>query len=1008
MGTNNNIPISTVKTIDMVTMEESDAASQSVESSLSRPPSGFSTPVQCRRTLPSRRGGGKNPTKRNSEHRDAAKLAIFKHCDDGDYDGDDIEIKDGGEDERSIMSEVVALHSAASPRIDDNASIQSAPAHRMALQQQRTPITERTTTTTGYQQEQQQEDEYYHDSPSAVTVEETTHDTYSEGIPSPTGSVLSRYGRPDDYINTPGSASRRAWKRISPHKSAPAGQPSRVSSFVKNIRLPLDISSHSQSQQGLDGHSSHSVGPGGGVVPAKHHHSSRPRKWSSVSSQAPPMSISSGMGAGGTYMGSSKKKQPWKAKSFSHADVPDDLPPAFKTSLSSPKRNPDYRRSPHSGKPPLVITRTHEPERVVAKREKTTLSPMKLKRKWPPTTSKVDTKIISTNRVKGVVPEEAVKTRRSHFEKTWEEPEKITADPIFIGRSSHRSRSSSRVSTDISESNDGGGHNSFGSFGSLSHGEENSHHRWNHEPNSPAPPDTTTPQHRNVSIRVCWGGKAFLTVEGRPMYFEEIFPNPPGLGNLLYDRFKTLKSDGTLPKLPRRRNGVDEDVGDLDLLDDSYNSDQQEQIDGENHLRPDVWITPMDEDVAATSQDVWRVRRMWNVDDLDQHEVEHAVEGGDLIGVVKVLLGVSSSEEVRNENGDILTYDPESTLWKAKTVYDVEGEIDESSKTQNLNEAMFHMAIKEIKDAKFTFGRGQGDEVNDDDDDEWTGNRIVNKPDVSESSSMNAKFSYGAGNADEDDDDEWNGRSPEKPVEKKSGKPDSKFSYGFGENGQDDDDEWKGKSPEELIDSKTGKRDGKFSFGSGENEENDDDEWHGKSPDDVKSGNPDGRFSYGAGNTHEGDDDDEDWNQAPVVTSSSAKNHLEKESDALEAAKTPMKDTSRYDSGRKRFVKKSDWKYASSSDDLESSDHPPTMATSSESTTPRISGSQKSTKKKEELEELTVSEPSQDDKDVQNKKKDKNGKKKKKKKDKDYDHGMMLSDLLSGGPPMKIFHSNYS
>jgi hypothetical protein len=953
-------------------MGETDVYSQAGESGFEGPKA-FVTPVQCRRKFSLR--GGKRPTDTNI----AAKLAVFQKQ---DLQGPD------------TMADYLAYHSASDDDKGKSSSIRKL------------------------------ERPKWEDSPSE-TVSSATDDSKLVVSPadSTAGSVLSRYGKPEDFIqNTPGGTGRRSWIS-SPRSlaaiafSAPTGSKSKVAS-LRNITLPLmDISGHSHTMDS----SAHSHTP--------------------TSYRRPPMTSSAGAGAGVGFTGYgklnallsppvSKQKKPWRPKRVSEATpvfVPEDLPPAFKASLSpkpSPKRNSAPARF-------LDVKKIE----LVSKREKSNLKPMKLKRKWPPSTSKAE---ISTDRGFEVVPKNAVKNRRTNFEKAWNEDEHFTGGLTIKHAGSNHSLAS------VGSREFGGLPSSGGSFAESGHGSGSQNLDLANEEAVDSPPTMTSPL-REISMRIRWGGNTFYSIDGRPCYFKDAHPNPPGLGGLLEDRFAAMKADG-MPIRPNRRPSLD-----LEWSDDecSHSGHESERETNEN-LCPDIWITPMDGDVDV-AKDLWRVRRVWNIDALDEHEVEHAVEQEELVDVVKVLAGVAD-KDVQNADGEALDYDPNSTLWRTKTVYEVNGEIDESSPTLDFSEQAIRKAIGDISmerapaieeiRARFSYRQGDGE---GDDDDERNGQRMHKS--ISEDRELpSAMFIHGSG-AESEDDDEWNGNRMEKSNHDDKA-PNGRFVHGSGDD-VEDDDEWDGKRLEKSRKGKNTSPDGKFSFGAGDTDE-DDGDWNGTQvaktdAAGTSAGHPstnDAKCIYGDGENH--GEEDGDWNGKRFEKSQAGsdagdakcvydagEDHTDDEGEwkGKRAEKTNSKST--YGSAEndgdeddvwkgKQAGKTQEGESAESPDEnppgktqegesAESPDEPPPRAPANDET-PRIRSttldddtedtSSRAVKGgvEDELEEFASPELTVEPKEKK--------KKKKKKKHKDYDHGMTISDLL-GAPPIKVFHDEY-
>ena len=131
------------------------------------------------------------------------------------------------------------------------------------------------------------------------------------------------------------------------------------------------------------------------------------------------------------------------------------------------------------------------------------------------------------------------------------------------------------------------------------------------------------------------------------------------------------------------------------------------------HKRPDVWATPCQGPTSPSQKKPWRVKRVWNVDQIDEHEEEHIVQDGRLMDKVRELLRVPC--EGANDE-----YDPSDSHWRFNKVYDLNGEVQEQSRSQKADEEGLLGAIEEVAelDAKWTFEVGTG-EIEFHDDGEW-------------------------------------------------------------------------------------------------------------------------------------------------------------------------------------------------------------------------------------------------------------------------------------------------
>jgi hypothetical protein len=101
--------------------------------------------------------------------------------------------------------------------------------------------------------------------------------------------------------------------------------------------------------------------------------------------------------------------------------------------------------------------------------------------------------------------------------------------------------------------------------------------------------------------------------------------------------------------------------------------------------RPTVWVARWSKLDGPAGDEMWMVSRVWNDPTIDLKEIQHPVRREDLIEKVKELLGVPASDTAWKME-DVRVYDSEAEDWCIKKVYDLNGEIQGSSRTMNVNE----------------------------------------------------------------------------------------------------------------------------------------------------------------------------------------------------------------------------------------------------------------------------------------------------------------------------------
>ena len=147
--------------------------------------------------------------------------------------------------------------------------------------------------------------------------------------------------------------------------------------------------------------------------------------------------------------------------------------------------------------------------------------------------------------------------------------------------------------------------------------------------------------------------------------------------------------------------------------------------------RPDVWITPFAGSLSAEA--MWKVKRVWAVEDENEKEQEHEIRNNELFAKIKHLVGASKDapDDTASEGVAAISNDdnaprlPERS-WHVQTVYEKKGYVEniaaeKALDTQELEKDMVVMAqeaVKEIekkpenlrriqKEERRTAGRGE-------------------------------------------------------------------------------------------------------------------------------------------------------------------------------------------------------------------------------------------------------------------------------------------------------------
>jgi hypothetical protein len=230
------------------------------------------------------------------------------------------------------------------------------------------------------------------------------------------------------------------------------------------------------------------------------------------------------------------------------------------------------------------------------------------------------------------------------------------------------------------------------------------------------PPPQGRKKHRRTNYRIRYQGPTLLRLE-------DVYGNLMDIPEV-DDRFSTaIRDEAPLIKPVRRGGGRDNwtsnldspptcpprphyDDYDKDREDDDTSISQTEMFAGS---RPDIWITPLN---AMNGSRTWKVKRIWDNEDIDDEEPEYQVDHSDLMSSIRELLGVPEDLGSTTDDWEVNidetspwdnTGDKDSPLappckpvFRVKTVYDVEGQLDGSEPSISLTETDFESKIHDI------------------------------------------------------------------------------------------------------------------------------------------------------------------------------------------------------------------------------------------------------------------------------------------------------------------------
>lgn len=228
-------------------------------------------------------------------------------------------------------------------------------------------------------------------------------------------------------------------------------------------------------------------------------------------------------------------------------------------------------------------------------------------------------------------------------------------------------------------------------------------------------PQSGQTQHRRTNYRVRYDGPTLLCLEDVRALPESSQEGP----------CERQSRPSRLPELSRHLLAHAEDGNNRLEVEESMlprNDDDDDNCDGFNtngdthgspeKKRPDVWMTPLK---SRDGSRKWKVKRVWDVEDVDEDEPEYEIDHADLTLSVRDLLGVpddhSNTSSVRcvsfqdsnkwdvTTNRDAPPTKPRQRSFSLKTFYDVDGDFDGSESSISLDDGQFIRKLSKIAES---------------------------------------------------------------------------------------------------------------------------------------------------------------------------------------------------------------------------------------------------------------------------------------------------------------------
>ena len=158
---------------------------------------------------------------------------------------------------------------------------------------------------------------------------------------------------------------------------------------------------------------------------------------------------------------------------------------------------------------------------------------------------------------------------------------------------------------------------------------------------------------------------------------------------------------------------LEEDVSGIDYFGETNDPHRLE-----GH-RPDIWVTPVPSPIPDAHKS-WKVKRVWNVKEVDEQEYEHNVKNEDLFNTVKSLLGAEDVDTDNNDTAHASEAAAAGTPWHIQKFVDVDGQVEESEtecflKEEDMKKEVTVVLVEECRD-EFVCDREGDDEMEGVDD----------------------------------------------------------------------------------------------------------------------------------------------------------------------------------------------------------------------------------------------------------------------------------------------------
>ncbi|KAL3935206.1 MAG: hypothetical protein SGBAC_009227 [Bacillariaceae sp.] len=121
------------------------------------------------------------------------------------------------------------------------------------------------------------------------------------------------------------------------------------------------------------------------------------------------------------------------------------------------------------------------------------------------------------------------------------------------------------------------------------------------------------------------------------------------------DRFERSQADRGLAMPMRSGRSIDGDTMSLDSLfsaDESIDSDDKseksEKSQSSSQSRPSIHMRPVEDNEEEKDDSKWKLKRVWNLEEMDEQEKEHTVQRAEVMPSVKELCGVPANINLKD------------------------------------------------------------------------------------------------------------------------------------------------------------------------------------------------------------------------------------------------------------------------------------------------------------------------------------------------------------------------